>query len=90
MLKKDALLKAATERFEEFRDLHRHDNFYDFEKEFEKIWLEPGREVLQQSLGDVPEERQKKRVRTRFGRVELAHTHAYYQPESGTRMSPYL
>lgn len=60
MLNREEFQNTVMQRFEALRELHRHDNFYDFEKDFEKIWLELGREVLQQSLGEAPEERRKK------------------------------
>ena len=58
---KEEFLAIASARFEEIKKLHEHDNFYDYEKEFERIWLELGREVLQENLGEVPEERRKKK-----------------------------
>lgn len=58
---KEEFLAIASARFEEIKKLHEHDNFYDYEKEFERIWLELGREVLQENLGETPEERRKKK-----------------------------
>lgn len=54
-------LALAAERYQQIKDLHRHDSFYDYEKEFEQIWIELGRETLEKSLGDLPEERRKKK-----------------------------
>lgn len=54
-------LALAAERYQQIKDLHRHDNFYDYEKEFEQIWIDLGRETLEKSIGDVPGERRKKK-----------------------------
>lgn len=62
---KEEFLALAAARFEEIQQLHRHDNFYDYEKEFEKIWIELGQQTLEKSLGDVPEERRKKKYSRR-------------------------
>lgn len=58
---KEEYLKLASERFDEIRKLHEHDNFYDYEKEFERIWIELGREVFQENTGKAPAERRKKK-----------------------------
>jgi hypothetical protein len=58
---KEELTARVAARYDEIKKLHDHDNFYDYEKEFERIWIELGREVLEKSLGDVPEERRKKK-----------------------------
>jgi hypothetical protein len=58
---KEELAARVAARYEEIKELHKHDNFYDYEKEFERIWIELGREVLEQSLGEVPDERRKKK-----------------------------
>lgn len=62
---KDELVGLVAARFEEIKKLHEHDNFYDYEKEFERIWIELGREVLEQSLGPAPEDRRKKKASRR-------------------------
>jgi hypothetical protein len=37
-------------------------NFYDFEKEFDKIWTELGREVLEKSIGTIPGDHRLKKI----------------------------
>ena len=58
---KDEFLAMAAARYEALQNIERHDNFYDYEKEFDEIWVSLGREVLQRKLGDVPEDRRKKK-----------------------------
>ncbi len=58
---KEEYAKLITARFEEIQKLNEHTSFYDYEKEFEKIWIELGREVFQENMGEVPAERRKKK-----------------------------
>jgi hypothetical protein len=43
----------ALERYTALQSLNKIDNFYDYEKEFEKIWQDLGREVLESNLSAV-------------------------------------
>ena len=53
-------IALAQRRYAELQTLNKIDNFYDYEKEFESIWRELGREVLESNLSDVPADRRKK------------------------------
>jgi hypothetical protein len=54
-------IALAQERYAALQSLNKIDNFYDYEKEFEKIWLDLGREVLESNLSNVPADRRKKK-----------------------------
>ena len=54
-------IALAAARYKQITELNRHENLYDYEKEFEQIWLELGRETFEKSLGPLPEERRKKK-----------------------------
>jgi hypothetical protein len=54
-------IALAQKRYAELQALNKIDNFYDYEKEFDKIWQELGRSVLQANLSDVPADRRKKK-----------------------------
>ena len=54
-------IALAQKRYSELQALNKIDNFYDYEKEFESIWRELGREVLESNLSDVPADRRKKK-----------------------------
>jgi hypothetical protein len=58
---KEEFLALAAARYDAIKELQRHDNFYDYEKEFEQIMIDLSREVLEKSLGELPEERRKKK-----------------------------
>jgi hypothetical protein len=42
------------------RNLNQIDDFYTYEKEFESIWTEFGRQSLEKNIGRLPENPQKK------------------------------
>jgi hypothetical protein len=54
-------IALAQKRYASLQALNKIDNFYDYEKEFESIWRDLGREVLESNLSDVPADRRKKK-----------------------------
>ena len=50
----------AQKRYAALQALNKIDNFYDYEKEFELIWRDLGREVFESNLSDIPADRRKK------------------------------
>ena len=60
-MSKEEFLAIAAKRYEAIKSLSSHDNFYDYEKEFEAIIQEMNREMLEKSLGDLPQDRRKKK-----------------------------
>jgi len=58
---KEELLQKVSERYDELQALNKLDNFYDYEKGFEDIWLELGRSVLESNIGIPPNDRRKKK-----------------------------
>jgi hypothetical protein len=51
----------VSERYDELQALNKLDNFYDYEKGFEDIWLELGKFVLEANIGTPPKDRRKKK-----------------------------
>ena len=54
-------IALAQKRYAALQALNKIDNFYDYEKKFESIWRDLGREVLESNLSDVPADRRKKK-----------------------------
>lgn len=54
-------LALAQARYASLQSLNKINNFYDYEKEFEKIWRDLGREVLESNLSELPADRRKKK-----------------------------
>lgn len=55
-----SFMAMAQKRYTELQSLGKIDNFYDYEKEFDKIWQRLGREVLESSISELPGDRRKK------------------------------
>jgi len=56
----EAFVALAQQRYAELQALNKIDNFYDYEKSFDKIWRDLGREVLEANLSNVAADRRKK------------------------------
>ena len=54
-------MALAQKRYQSLQTLNKIDNFYDYEKEFDSIWRELGREVLESNVSDLPADRRKKK-----------------------------
>lgn len=64
---KEAFIAAAVSRYEKLHDLNKIDNFYDYEKKFEQIWKDLGREVLEQNISTFSADRRKKKHSQNLG-----------------------
>ncbi|MBN8589358.1 MAG: hypothetical protein J0L94_13670 [Rhodothermia bacterium] len=58
----DQFVALARQRYQEISALNELDSFFEYEKQFDQLWVELGREVLEKNLGDVPESNKKKRI----------------------------
>lgn len=52
--------QLAGKRYNKLQSLNKINNFYDYEKEFEHIWKDLGRAVLESNLSRLPANRRKK------------------------------
>jgi hypothetical protein len=59
---KEAYLELAASEYEAIHALQKHDNFYDYEKEYVEIIQRLGRQILEKNLGEVPKDRRKKKL----------------------------
>jgi uncharacterized membrane protein len=57
---KEEFLAIAAEKYEKLQHLTKIASFYDYEKEFDQIWTEFGRQALEKNIGDLPLNPQKK------------------------------
>lgn len=58
---KEEYLKLAAQKFEELKKLEDSENLYDYEKSFDEIWRNLGKQVLNKSLGEGGKDRRKKK-----------------------------
>ena len=61
VMTKEEYLSIAASKYEELQSLKKIDNFYDYEKEFEKIFIDLARTVLEENLGKPSADRRKKK-----------------------------
>jgi hypothetical protein len=61
VMTKEEYLSIAASKYEELQSLKKIDNFYDYEKEFEKIFIDLARAVLEENLGKPSADRRKKK-----------------------------
>lgn len=59
---KEEFIALSAKHYDSLQALNKLDNFYDYEQGFVKIWQELGRSVLEKNLGEVPENRRKKKL----------------------------
>ena len=57
---KEQLLTMVSERYDQLQALNKINDFYDYEKEFEDIWKELGRSVLENNISESSADRRKK------------------------------
>jgi len=58
---KEEYLKLAEEKRDALHGLRKEDNFYDYEKKFDQLWVELGKEVLEKSISKPSKDRRKKK-----------------------------
>ncbi|GAB3643064.1 hypothetical protein GCM10027423_37010 [Spirosoma arcticum] len=83
-------MALAHQKYQQLKALKAKPTFYDYEKLFEKIWLDLGRQVLEKSVGQVPSERRKKKMKMRFGDIQIANSELFSYHLNGFAISPYL
>lgn len=61
-------IELAKKRYAELQALNKIDSFYDYEKEFDAIWRDLGREVFETNISKVPADRRKKKHLPNLGK----------------------
>lgn len=60
---KTEYLTIASEQYDALQALNKVHDFYEYEKQFEQIWKETGRAVLEKNISELPTDwRKKKRL----------------------------
>lgn len=65
---KEQFLETAGRHYDSIKSLEGVDNFYDYEKQFVSILHKLGQEVMEQSLGELPNDHRKKNFGNNAGR----------------------
>jgi len=58
---KEEFLVLAAKKWESLDSLQSEESFYEYEKKFDELWVEFGRETMEKSISDVPVDRRKKK-----------------------------
>ena len=91
-LTKESFMEKASAFYDKLRlemDDSKQD-FYAYEEKLDELMTQFGKEVLQEGLGSVPDDKRKKKIQTRFGKIEISEKHSYSLSVNGYRVSPYL
>ncbi len=64
MLSKEKFLELASAKYDKVKELKKINSFYEYEKAFDEIWTEYGRETLEKSISKTPNDRRKKKLIT--------------------------
>ncbi len=59
-MSKEEYLALAAARYDALQGLQKHEDFYSYEAEFDKIWTDLGRKVLEGNISEVPQNHRKK------------------------------
>ena len=54
-------LKLAKDQYKKLAELSQTDSFYEYEKNFDELWVEFGKETLEKSISEVVQDRRKKK-----------------------------
>jgi hypothetical protein len=54
-------MALARQKYHDLQQLKTQPTFYDYEKSFDAIWQDLGRQVLEKTLSDLPADRRKKK-----------------------------
>ena len=60
LMTKEAYLALAAAQYDELRAIGQEPDFYTLEEKFDHLWTALGRSVLEQTVGPVPANKQKK------------------------------
>ena len=63
-MKREDFLQLASARYDEINALNMNhkDSFYDYEKEFVRLWRDLGRSVLERNISTPSKDRRKKKL----------------------------
>lgn len=55
-------MELARQKYQKLKALKSEESFYEYEKNFDEMWVEFGRETLEKSIGRIGKDRRKKKV----------------------------
>lgn len=61
MISKEKFIEMALARYDKVKSLEKIKSYYEYEKAFDELWTEYGREALEKSISQTPNDRRKKK-----------------------------
>ena len=58
----EEFVALSIEKYQKLQELNQLNDFYEYEKSFDTIWTEFGRQSFEKNMGDLPQNHQKKTV----------------------------
>ncbi len=55
-------MEIAQKQYQQLQELKGEKSFYEYEKKFDAMWVEFGKEALEKSISKLPQDRRKKKV----------------------------
>jgi hypothetical protein len=87
---KAKLKEKFSQLLNKIENLGKHEDFYTYEKEFVESFEEFENHLFEESLGKRTENRRKKKIKMKYGKVSLPHRSQYYETMKSKKHSPYL
>jgi len=57
----EQFVELARKKYQKIKALNGVTSFYEFEKQFDKVWTDYGKETLEQTISNPPKDRRKKK-----------------------------
>jgi len=58
----EEFVALSIEKYQKLQELNQLNDFYEYEKTFDTLWTEFGRQSLEKNMGELPQNHQKKTV----------------------------
>jgi hypothetical protein len=59
---KSEFLEIMSQKWDNLEKLQEQSSFYEYEREFDELWVSSGREVLERGINKVEVDRRKKKI----------------------------
>lgn len=84
-MKKEDFLKLMNEHFDSLMKLKSEKSFYEFEKQFEELWLSTGRRMMEKTISEPGLNRRKKKLLPGLERLKSVKAIVTARPLTVTR-----
>lgn len=86
----EQFIALARQKWAELQAIKQEQSFYEFEQQFDGIVRAFNRQILEGTIGEVPKDHRKKKLLSKYGKVEVANTHRFMEQVPGYPITPCL